>query len=168
MAVFIPGTMTWTRWAIGAAVIVLGEVVRLAGVAAAGPGTRRRSRVVPHLVTDGPFACVRNPLYIGNALAWAGIACISGVSWLLPVTIAAFAAEYSFIVRYEEGVLESLFGEAYLAYKGRTPRWIPRPPGSGPRAVGREFDWRGAWRSESSTFVNIGVALGALLIKATL
>jgi protein-S-isoprenylcysteine O-methyltransferase Ste14 len=163
-----PGVMTSRAWGAGLMVMALGETLRLAGVAVAGPETRRRSRAVAHLVTHGPFAWVRNPLYVGNGLAWLGMAIASGVAWLIPIGIVIFAVQYGLIVRYEEGVLETLFGAAYLTYKGRTPRWIPRRPAARPRPVGRHFDWRGAWRSESSTFASLAVAISALIAKAML
>ncbi len=168
LAACVPGNMTVRAWILGLTVIAFGEVVRLAGVAVAGPETRRRSRTVGHLVTEGPFAWVRNPLYVGNALTWAGVAIASGVPWLLPLATTTFAIEYGLIVRYEEAVLESLFGEAYLSYKGRTARWIPRRPVPGPRRVGRGYDWARAWRSESSTFVSLGGAIAVLVVKALL
>jgi hypothetical protein len=73
-----------------------------------------------------------------------------------------FAIEYSLIVSYEEGVLESIFGQAYLDYKKTTPRWIPRrpkEPESGPH------DWREAWRSEISTFLQYAALAAAFAIK---
>src|SRR5256714_5679326 len=124
----LPASTSPFRWEVGLALIVIGEAVRLAGVAAAGSVPRRRSRNVQRLVTYGIFAWVRNPLYIGNFLIWMGFLVISGVLWFLPLAILIFAVEYSLIVRYEEGVLESIFGDEYLAYKQTTPRWIPRPP----------------------------------------
>ena len=120
---------------------------------------------MPHLVTDGAFAWARNPIYIGNAVVWTGVAIATGVLWYVPIAVAAFAVEYGFIVRYEEGVLESTFGTAYLAYKERTPRWIPRWPSLGPRAVGRHHDWRAACRSETSTLVNCAAAIGVVAVK---
>jgi hypothetical protein len=111
---------------------------------------------------------MRNPLYLGNGLAWIGFAIITGVRWLVPGVLLAFAIEYSLIVSYEEGVLESLFGPTYLAYKRRTPRWLPKRPAPGPRPVGRGHDWGEAWRSEWSTFANIGLVLVALGIKLVL
>jgi protein-S-isoprenylcysteine O-methyltransferase Ste14 len=155
---FVPGHMSFAGWIVGALAIIGGEWVRLAGVAAAGTVTRRRSRAVQRLVTYGVFAWVRNPLYVGNFLIWMGFVVISGVLWFLPVAIVIFAIEYSLIVRYEEGVLESIFGGEYLAYKQSTPRWIPRPPGA---RVGGEHDWAEAWRSETSTFLQY-VVLGVL------
>src|ERR1044072_4501397 len=102
-----------TGWIAGAVLIVIGEWIRLAGVAAAGTVTRRRSRDVQRLVTYGIFGWGRNPLYVGNFLIWMGFVVISGVLWFLPVAILLFAVEYSLIVAYEEGVLESIFGEEY-------------------------------------------------------
>jgi protein-S-isoprenylcysteine O-methyltransferase Ste14 len=167
-ALCLPGQMTVLSWTLGLIVLAIAEWLRLAGVAAAGSETRRRSRNVAHLVTDGPFGWMRNPLYLGNGLCWMGFAVITGVKWLVPAGLIAFAIEYSFIVSYEEGVLESLFGQTYLTYKARTPRWLPKRPAPGPRPVGQGFDWREAWRSESSTFTNIGLVLVAMAIKLLL
>jgi hypothetical protein len=74
------------------------------------------------------------------------------------VAAVLFAVEYSLIVRYEEGVLESIFGAEYLAYKGRTPRWIGRPPAE--RTAG-EHNWGEALWSERSTLLQYA-ALAAL------
>lgn len=158
-----PGVMSPALWVVGLALIGLGELWRLAGVAAAGPTTRRRSRNVQRLVTYGVFAWNRNPLYSGNFLIWLGFAVISGVFWFIPFVVLLFAFEYSFIVRYEEGVLESTFGETYLAYKRTTPRWMPRPPAF---RIAGEYDWRRAWRSELSTFLQYGVLLIAFVVKS--
>jgi protein-S-isoprenylcysteine O-methyltransferase Ste14 len=158
----VPGHMSAAEWIVGALAIIAGEWVRLAGVAAAGTVTRRRSRAVQRLVTYGVFAWVRNPLYVGNFLIWMGFVVISGVLWFLPVSVVIFAIEYSLIVRYEEGVLESIFDGEYLAYKRSTPRWIPRPPAS---RVAGEHDWGEAWRSETSTFLQYAVLVLVFALK---
>jgi protein-S-isoprenylcysteine O-methyltransferase Ste14 len=160
----MPGSTSPFRWEVGLALIVIGEAVRLAGVAAAGTVTRRRSRNVQRLVTYGIFAWVRNPLYIGNFLIWMGFVTISGVLWFLPIAVLLFAVEYELIVRYEEGVLESIFGREYLDYKTWTPRWIPRKP-KGEQPVG-EYHWAEAFRSEISTFLQYAVLLIAFWIKS--
>lgn len=150
VALLAPAQPTAKNWLVGAILVVIGEWIRMAGVAAAGTVTRRRSRDVQRLVTYGIFRWVRNPLYVGNFFIWMGFVVISGVLWFLPVAIVLFGIEYSLIVAYEEGVLESIFGREYLDYKKTTPRWFPRPPRqreSGPH------DWAEAWRSEVSTFL---------------
>ena len=110
------------------------------------------------------FAWARNPLYIGNFLVWMGFVTISGVLWFLPAAVLLFAVEYELIVRYEEGVLESIFGRDYLDYKNSTPRWIPRPP-KGEAPVG-DHHWSEAFRSEISTFLQYAVLLIAFWIKS--
>jgi protein-S-isoprenylcysteine O-methyltransferase Ste14 len=135
-----------------------GEALRVWAVAAAGPETRRRSRNVARLATHGPFAFVRNPIYLGNVLMWLGFVLATGAQWFLPVAGMLFAVEYGLIVRYEERVLATTFGAEYERYRERTPRWWPRAPDS--LAEGR-LDWLGAMRREAMT-----VALVAALVVA--
>lgn len=162
VALLAPSHANWYNWLIGFVLIVIGESIRLAGVAAAGTVTRRRSRDVQRLVNYGVFGWVRNPLYVGNFFIWMGFVVISGVWWFLPLAVVIFGVEYSLIVAYEEGVLESIFGADYLAYKQTTPRWIPRPPRE--RVTG-EHAWKEAWRSEISTFMQYGALIVVFAVK---
>lgn len=157
-----PGAIALRTTIVAAVLMVLGEAWRLWGVATAGTVTRRRSRNVQKLVTHGPFAWSRNPLYNGNFLIWMGMITLSGVLWFLPVAAVLFAIEYYYIVRYEEGVLESIFGAEYLAYKGRTSRWFASPPAG---ARDGEFFWGEAWKSEISTFLQYIAIIGLLVAK---
>lgn len=152
-------------WIAGLVLIAIGESIRLAGVAAAGTVTRRRSREVQRLVTYGIFAWVRNPLYVGNFLIWMGFVLISCVFWFLPIAVVLFAVEYTLIVSYEEGVLESIFGREYLDYKARTPRWAPRPPARGQSGEAGPHHWGEAWRSEISTFLQYAALLVIYALK---
>lgn len=162
VTLFAPSHPTAALWFAGGLLIIFGEWIRMSGVAAAGTVTRRRSRNVQRLVTYGIFRWVRNPLYVGNFFIWMGFVLISGVLWFLPIAILIFAIEYTLIVSYEEGVLESIFGQEYLDYKKTTPRWVPRPPKvpeSGPH------DWGEAWKSEISTFMQYGALLVVFAAK---
>jgi protein-S-isoprenylcysteine O-methyltransferase Ste14 len=165
VALLAPAHPTAVNWIAGAVLIVLGEWIRLAGVAAAGTVTRRRSRDVQRLVTYGIFGWMRNPLYVGNFFIWMGFVVISGVMWFLPVAVLLFAVEYTLIVAYEEGVLESTFGDDYLRFKATTPRWVPRPP---KRHETGPHDWGEAWRSEISTFLQYAALVAAFVIKQRL
>lgn len=158
----VPGVQSSQSWTVGLLLVVLGELVRTAGVAAAGTVTRRRSRDVQRLVTYGAFAWCRNPLYVGNFLAWIGFTVVSGVNWFIPVAIVIFAIEYTLIVRYEEGVLESIFGQEYLSYKARTPRWFGRPPSGSTKGP---HDWAEAIWSERSTVLQYVVLCGLFWLK---
>ncbi len=157
-----PGHTTVASWVVGGVLVVIGEFFRLAGVAAAGTATRRRSRNVGRLVTYGIFAWSRNPLYNGNFLVWMGFVVISGTMWFLPFAVLLFALEYTFIVAYEEGVLESTFGREYLVYKNCTPRWLPVKPD---KPVEGPHDWPQAWKSEVSTFLQYVVLIIAFIVK---
>ena len=157
-----PGVQSRTTWIVGLIIVAIGELIRTAGVAAAGTVTRRRSREVQRLVTYGAFAWCRNPLYVGNFLAWIGFTVVSGVFWFIPVAIVIFAIEYTLIVRYEEGVLESIFGQEYLDYKARTPRWFGRPPAGSTEGP---HDWKEAIWSERSTILQYVVLIGAFWDK---
>jgi protein-S-isoprenylcysteine O-methyltransferase Ste14 len=162
VALLVPARAGVTNWVVAAALIVIGEWIRLAGVAAAGTVTRRRSRDVQRLVDYGIFGWVRNPLYVGNFLIWMAFVIASGVIWFLPIAVLIFAIEYTLIVAYEEGVLESTFGGEYLAYRQRTPRWLPRPPAA--KAHG-QHDWAEAWRSEISTFLQYAALIVVFVLK---
>jgi protein-S-isoprenylcysteine O-methyltransferase Ste14 len=123
----------------GVSVSVLGELIRLWAVHHIGVISRTRSDRLGPLVASGPFAIVRNPLYVGNVMLWVGFALTARLVWLAPVILALLGAEYHAIVRWEERLLESRLGEDYRAYAARVPRWMPtlqsaRPSTSSGRA----------------------------------
>jgi protein-S-isoprenylcysteine O-methyltransferase Ste14 len=92
------------------------------------------------LAANGPYALVRNPMYLGRYFLLFGMLSLLGNAWLL----AAFTIIYYFYmvnrVWREEALLERTFGEAYETYRARVPRFLPRlsPPDEGRIAV---FDW---------------------------
>src|SRR4029078_4065281 len=86
--------------------VALGEGVRLWGVRHIGVISRTRSDRLGPLVASGPFALVRNPLYLGNVALWVGFAVSARLPWLAPVFVAILAFEYHAIVRWEERLLE--------------------------------------------------------------
>jgi protein-S-isoprenylcysteine O-methyltransferase Ste14 len=155
------GYLIWT----GAAIVALAELMRLVAVRHIGVISRTRSDRLGPLVSSGPFAWVRNPLYIGNVLLWAGFTISAGLLWLLPPIMAVLAIEYHAIVRWEESLLESRLGEAYRDYVSRVPRWIPRPPRRRPvpqSSRTARFSWGDTLFSERGTLV--AIALGYLLL----
>jgi protein-S-isoprenylcysteine O-methyltransferase Ste14 len=79
------------------------------------------------LVSAGPYSVVRNPMYIGAALALAGAALFYG-SWPLLWYCFGFALiTHLFVVFYEEPTLRRTFGDAYDRYCRRVHRWWPKP-----------------------------------------
>lgn len=76
------------------------------------------------LVTTGPFAFSRNPMYLGFLIVLAGIAVV-GNTWLGLLIVPVFfcAANYWYIP-YEEARAAEQFGAQYVAYRERVRRWI--------------------------------------------
>lgn len=114
---------------IGILILFLGEFIRFNGVRYAGGVTRTTKVGAPSLCTSGPFAYVRNPLYLGNMLMYTGIVLIAGAPnlWvMLMVTWAFFIVQYSLIVSLEEETLTDLFGAEYETYKQHVPALFPR------------------------------------------
>jgi protein-S-isoprenylcysteine O-methyltransferase Ste14 len=110
---------------LGTACVIAAESLRLWAVHHIGVISRTRSDRLGPLVSTGPFAIVRNPLYLGNIVLWVGFAVSARLLWLVPVFLAVLSLEYHAIVRWEEQLLESRRGEEYRAYAARVPRWWP-------------------------------------------
>lgn len=113
----------------GLAVVLLGEAIRLWGVSIAGSETRTTGTVGgTYLITTGPFAHVRNPLYVGNVLLYVGVGIMANAltPWLPLAALGWFALQYSLIVSGEEEYLAARFGEAYERYRTNVPRFLPR------------------------------------------
>ena len=90
---------------------------------------RAGTNVPPHkpalvIVTDGPFRLTRNPLYLGGTTAFIGLSLGFNLVWGLILLVPMLLVLHWGIVRREESYLERKFGENYLAYKARVPRWV--------------------------------------------
>ena len=90
---------------------------------------RARTNILPHraagkLVTTGPFAFSRNPIYLGNTLVLMGLGLRWSNAWLLLLAIIPTFAVTQLAIRREEQHLEALFGEDYRHYTDQVQRWI--------------------------------------------
>jgi protein-S-isoprenylcysteine O-methyltransferase Ste14 len=86
--------------------------------------TIRPDRAADHLVTDGPFALTRNPLYLGNCVVMIGIGLIAGSLWFLILSVAAGFVTQKAAIEGEERHLDIRFGKRYRDYKKRVRRWL--------------------------------------------
>jgi protein-S-isoprenylcysteine O-methyltransferase Ste14 len=158
------------EWASGTLIVGAGEAIRLWGVHQIGVISRTRTDRLGPLVDTGPFAHVRNPLYLGNILLWVGFAVAAGLPWLAPVVAVLLAAEYHAIVRWEERLLEARLGAAYRDYASRVPRWLPGARRAGPAggaavSPAPGFSWRDTLFSERGTLVAIAAGFALLWLK---
>ena len=112
----------WLIWPLGGLLVALGVAMRVW----AQEHIRFRLRMGRHLATTGPYALVRNPLYIGNTLMCLGAVVASELLWMVPVTLVWCAVVYSLVVRQEEARLLRKYGEPYQQYLAAVPRWFPR------------------------------------------
>lgn len=104
-------------WA-GVPLVVVGEMIRLWS---AGYLSKLRK-----LVTAGPFALCRNPLYVGSFLITSGYLVMCGRldAWI--IGIALFWAFHGGAIAHEERLLGKKFGGQFRVYCQSVPRFIPR------------------------------------------
>lgn len=77
------------------------------------------------LTTSGPYAFVRNPLYLGTFLIAIGFVIVLQMSWVGVAFIAALAWTYYQTIQSEQGMLTAKFGEAYQKYVAKVPAMVP-------------------------------------------
>ena len=151
---------------IGALVVAVGEIIRLWAVLHIGAISRTRSDRLGPLVATGPFAHVRNPLYLGNILLWTGFAIAARLVWLAPIVVLLLAFEYHAIVTWEEQLLAKRIGEPYARYIRDVPRWLPSFASSGATPAPTAFSWRQTFFSERGTLIAIVAGFLLLWLKA--
>ena len=110
----------------GVAFAVAGFLVSFAG---AGIFLRRRTAIIPFkpataLVTSGIYRRTRNPMYLGMALIYAGLAVLLNSLPSLVLLPLVIAIVHSQVIAREEAYLERAFGNEYVAYKGQVRPWI--------------------------------------------
>ena len=150
-----------------------GELLRCWAVGYSGVTTRGDTVTAPELVTAGPYAYVRNPLYVGNFITAAGFAvAFTGANGtaakigLIAGCLGAMAAVYAIIIPHEERYLRARFGEAFVRYCESVPPILPQLEPAEPQ--------QGTWKpgviaqAETRTFVTFAVMLAALAVKALL
>jgi len=83
------------------------------------PGTRANL-----IVNKGAFRYTRNPMYLGLIVTLTGTSILLGtISPLFVIPIVFFILHTQFVLR-EEKWMEEWFGQPYLDYKSKTPRWF--------------------------------------------
>lgn len=86
-------------------------------------GTPMSVKEDPELVTTGPYALVRHPIYSGMLLAMVGSALAVGGVYLIPAVIIGLY--FLLAARSEEGLMARQFPEAYARYRAKTKLLIP-------------------------------------------
>jgi protein-S-isoprenylcysteine O-methyltransferase Ste14 len=76
------------------------------------------------IVTEGPYAFTRNPIYLGFALVQLGVGFWTDRLAVVLMVIPAVVATNSWVIAREEAYLERKFGDAYADYLRRVRRWL--------------------------------------------
>ncbi|MFH1454154.1 MAG: hypothetical protein ABIH00_09300 [Armatimonadota bacterium] len=142
-----------------------GEFLRIWGVGYAGSTTRESELMAPQLVTAGPYAYIKNPLYLGNCvtalgfyfMAIGGMLSVERVIVLM-LFLMGYMVVYGIIIPLEEVYLYETFGEPYLIYAKMVPRIIPNALRPYFELQGR-FNWQVIFKAEIHTLAIIAAMM---------
>jgi protein-S-isoprenylcysteine O-methyltransferase Ste14 len=113
-----------TFW-VGVALLVVGLGLDLWAMVAMA---RARTNILPHraadnLVTSGPFAHMRNPIYVGNTIATISLGLLLQNAWLILAAPVAVVLTHHFAVKREAAHLEAKFGNQWRTYAACVKAW---------------------------------------------
>jgi protein-S-isoprenylcysteine O-methyltransferase Ste14 len=139
----VAGLIPWliTRWhaeqtpfapllqVLGSCAVAAGLAILIesfARFALQGIGTPAPTHPTRHLVIEGAYRYVRNPMYVAVLAIIVGQAALFANVRLLTYGVLVWLLCHLFVITYEEPTLLRTFGSAYDAYRRNVPRWIPR------------------------------------------
>jgi len=128
---------------VGIALCIAGQIIRGAviGFAYIKRGGLNKKVYADTLVTRGIFGVTRNPLYVGNLLAAAGILVVHNNPMVYLIAGLFTLFSYQAIVLTEERFLRNRFGEEFEQYCREVPRWRPRLSRLRGATDGMAFQW---------------------------
>ena len=120
--VFVPlvsyfGQPTREMLIAGGVVALIGTLIRLWA-----SGHVKKNKV---LATDGPYAYVRHPLYVGNILILLGFSMASNLWWAYALMVFLILFYYPPAISYEDAKLNRLFGEEWQNWSRNIHALIP-------------------------------------------
>lgn len=105
-----------------------GILIRIYTVGKTPAGTSGRNRmkqIAKKLNTKGIYSVCRNPLYLGNYIIWLGLS-IYTLNTLFTIILSLFfIIYYGKIIKTEEEYLLNKFGNSFLKWKNKTPKFFP-------------------------------------------
>ena len=143
---FLSAQISETSLRVGIAIIVCGELLRLWANGYVGHEKVNRTQQqrgdpkVGRLITAGPYAFVRHPLYLGTLIIGAGLCLVVLSVWVAVVFLCAFMVVYRRKMAEENGMLRAEYPQAYELYQPAVPAFLP----TWHRYPNREGRW--SWR----------------------
>jgi protein-S-isoprenylcysteine O-methyltransferase Ste14 len=138
----------WLFYA-AAVIVVLGLAVRLW---ASGFIMKNKE-----LATNGPYALVRHPLYVGNILILIAFSAASGLWWTALIVVAFLWFYYPTAIEYEDRKLHKIFEDAWQVFADQTPALLPN-------FGGRTRDISGQWSFKKSMMANLEPVIVVFLL----
>jgi protein-S-isoprenylcysteine O-methyltransferase Ste14 len=136
---------------------VLGCMLIFVGLAVRSwsAGVLRKTR---ELTTTGPYALIRNPLYVGSFLIMSGFCALIDDAENIFFVLGPVAAIYFLQVLHEERMLSKLYQSRWVEYIRMVPRFLPRSLPKSPFATWELSQWLG-----SREYRALGAALLGML-----
>ena len=140
---------------VGATVATVGLLVR-----AVASGHVQKNE---ELATGGPYAYVRNPLYLGSLVVAAGFALAARSAWIAAGAVLLFVAVYLPVIRSEEAYLRDKFQE-FSDYARHVPRLLPRLTAFAHKSG--SFSWKLYWQHrEYNALIGAAAMIALLAVK---
>ena len=170
---FLVAKTTERQLHVGLLLMVCGEALRLWANGYVGrvkvnlTQRWRGDAKIGQLVTAGPYAYVRHPLYLGTFLIGAGFCVMVGNIWFSLAAVSLFLITYGNKMAEEDEMLEHEWGETFVAYRHAVSQWLPwRRPYRQPNG---QWSWQGILASrELKTVVWVSVAVILLYFREEL
>ncbi len=168
--VFLLATSSDKQFRIGVPIVLFGLFIRFWANGYVGhqkvndTGTSSAEAKIGRLITAGPYAHVRHPLYVGTFVIALGISVIVGHPLVIILGAVALIIIYRRKMKEEEHTLLNECGEAFALYKKSVFSWVPRPVPYKTRSG--QWSWQGIFASkEWKTDIWVLVFLIALYLR---
>jgi len=126
---YLGGTTTLPFFIVGLMIMVVVQALRMYAASYLWGKQAVTKIEADFLCTAGPYAYIRNPLYLGNFLIGIGL-CIAINEWYAyALFVISYVFVYSIVIPYEERFLQEKFGDTYAEYKAHTGRLMPKLKG---------------------------------------
>jgi protein-S-isoprenylcysteine O-methyltransferase Ste14 len=112
---------TWLRHVFGWPILLMGILLIARGLVVVNDINIEKP---VNLITTGPYAFSRNPMYLAWTMIYLAIALLVNTWWLIVLLPVLILYTHYFVVAREEEQLERLFGEEYRQYRAKVRRYL--------------------------------------------
>ena len=138
----------------GLVLVIPGELIRIWAA-----GHLRKNQEV---TTTGPYAYVKNPLYLGTLLVMIGYCLMARNIYLLAIGLAVFFFYYVPFKKHRESArLQERFGDAWTEYDRAVPDYLPR---LSPYPKRGDYPWRWSVFLDNSEHETVVVVLVMVIL----